>query len=407
MKKRTPKQIGWIYLGLSGTNVLFGYAFHAGIYMDFLMSNLHDYFLANSVNVIFFLTLFIAEIPTGAYADTFGRKASYVLASLLWSLGLIIYGISDGFIGFAVAESILAVGTTCVSGAFEAWLIDNIDHVETNSEKSQILKAQLFARESSVTTVSAIIGSIVGAWVYSWNPASCFLVSGILMLIHALIAKTVMSEDYFEKKEMALKIRLAEIKRKINLSLAFVKNNQTIKTIASFSAIQSFACMGINMLWQPFFKTDVPVFWLGGLFALWMICGSIGAEMTLRLKMANQKPMLTLKQSIIWSGILIIISASCPFPWSLIAITLSQIPRGMFHPIFKTTIHATITDSQQRATIASCATMARHLGGAIGLLLSGLSAKHVGIPTTWIWSGGSMILGAWWLYRTHQKSDSR
>jgi MFS transporter, DHA3 family, tetracycline resistance protein len=403
MKKQTPKQIGRLYLWLEGAGVFCGHSFHGAIYMDFLMNNLHDYFWATAVNVVFFCTLFVAEIPTGAYADTFGRKASYVLASLLWSLGLIVYGTSVSFAGFALAECLLAIGSTCVSGAFEAWLIDSLDHSGMNPAERDAYKAHLFVRENTIHTVCGIFGSLIGAWVYTKSPQGCWVLSGVLMLCHALVAKYVMSEDYFERKTHTLKAHAQEMWSKTKSSIKFARTNQTIRTIALLATVQSFACMGTNMLWQPFFKEHVSVFWLGGLLSIWMVCGAIGAEIVNRYSNLNKKPIQTLKWSMIWSGILVVISALCPFPFSLIFFSLSQIPRGILNPIFRTMLHSAITDSKTRATTASCATMARYVGGAFGLLLSGLSAKYSSISLTWIWSGASLIFGAWWLCNRYQR----
>ncbi len=400
---RSPKQIGTLYLTLEGAGTFCGGSFHGAVYMDFLMNHLHDYALANSVNVVFFCTLFLAEIPTGAYADTFGRKASYVLASLLWSLGLIVYGLSDSFIGFATAEAILAIGSTCVSGAFEAWLVDSLAHSGMKGTELEYYKTKLFTRESTVSRISGIFGSIVGAWIYSLDPASCWILSGILMLGHAIAAKYLMREDYFVRKTHAIRAHWIELKEKMRTSIALTRKDPTIRTLALLSAMQSFACAGTNMLWQPFFKEHLPVFWLGCLLSLWMICGAVGAEIALRYKATERGSMLTLRDSMICTGILVAASALCPFPFSLIVFTLSQIPRGVLEPIFTTALHSAITDSETRATTASCARMTRHIGGAIGLGLSGLSAKYSGIPATWIWSGLSLVVGAWWLCGRYQR----
>jgi len=388
---------------LEGVGTFCGGSFHGAVYMDFLMHHLHDYVLANSVNVVFFCTLFLAEIPTGAYADTFGRKASYVLASLLWSLGLVIYGLSDSFLGFACAEAILAIGSTCVSGAFEAWLVDSLAHTKMNGVELEAYKTHLFTRERTLSVCFGVLGSLVGAWVYSLYPAGCWIVSSVLMLGHAIAAKYLLREDYFIHKTHALSERWVELKRKIIAGSSLARKNPTIRTLALFSAVQAFGCMGTNMLWQPLFSEHVPVFWLGGLLSMWMICSAVGGECISRFIDTTKDPVSVLKISMIWTGVLVTISAICPFPFSLIFFTASQIPRGVIGPISQTTIHRVITDSETRATTTSCAHMAQHIGGALGLGLSGLSAKYVGIPATWVWSGASLIVGAWWLYRRHRE----
>ena len=51
-----------------------GLSIISAIYVSFLMKNGMSLLQVNLVNTAYFLTLFICEIPTGAFADIFGRK---------------------------------------------------------------------------------------------------------------------------------------------------------------------------------------------------------------------------------------------------------------------------------------------------------------------------------------------
>src|SRR3989344_4988983 len=100
----------------------FSISFIAAVYVTFLISKGLNLFEVNLVNFVFFTTLFICEIPTGAVADVFGRKVSFVCSCFLYALGMFIYSASNSFWGFALAEMTAAIGNTFASGAFQAWL---------------------------------------------------------------------------------------------------------------------------------------------------------------------------------------------------------------------------------------------------------------------------------------------
>src|SRR3989344_3967159 len=102
----------------------FSISFIAAVYVTFLISKGLNLFEVNLVNFVFFTTLFICEISTGAFADVFGRKLSFLLSCSLFAVGMFVYGLADSFWGFAAAEAISALGNTFSSGAFQAWLID-------------------------------------------------------------------------------------------------------------------------------------------------------------------------------------------------------------------------------------------------------------------------------------------
>src|SRR3989344_2436009 len=94
----------------------FGVSFISAFYVTFLITKGLNLFQVNMVNFFFFTTLFICEIPTGAFADVFGRKLSYVISYALFSIGMVMYGLADSFWGFVLAEVIAAVGATFASG---------------------------------------------------------------------------------------------------------------------------------------------------------------------------------------------------------------------------------------------------------------------------------------------------
>src|SRR5437016_4136272 len=83
-----------------------------GYYVEYLREHGLTLLQVNLVNCTFYVTLFIFEIPTGAFADTFGRKYAIVLACILRGIGAIMYGSADTLGGFITAEVIAAIGTT-------------------------------------------------------------------------------------------------------------------------------------------------------------------------------------------------------------------------------------------------------------------------------------------------------
>jgi sugar phosphate permease len=63
----------------------------------------------------------------------------------------------------------------------------------------------------------------------------------------------------------------------------------------------------------------------------------------------------------------------------------------VFEPIKETYLHDNIP-SKERATVISFGSIAHHLGGAVGLLVSGLIALNGSIQLAWICSGLSLVV---------------
>ena len=74
----------------------------------------------------------LAEIPTGAFADRFGRRRSVILGDVLTATGIILVPLTTQFqgteqlIGVCISFGIMGLGRALVSGAGEAWVIDNL-----------------------------------------------------------------------------------------------------------------------------------------------------------------------------------------------------------------------------------------------------------------------------------------
>ena len=177
MNKRTIVQ----YLTLTSLSS-FSRGAIAAVYVPFLLGSGLNLLEVNLVNLIYFSTLFICEIPTGAFADIFGRKASFVVSCLLTTVGGIMYASSKTFWGFASSEAVLAIGATFASGAFKAWLVDKLHHHGyTESLHKVFSKAQIFCLIAGI--ISAFIGSQLSD-VRTWLP---WVMSGLVMLITTLL----------------------------------------------------------------------------------------------------------------------------------------------------------------------------------------------------------------------------
>ena len=69
---------------------------------------------------------FVLEVPTGVIADLFSRRLSIVLGCLFLGVAMLLVGAFPSFAVIAAAQVVSALGYTCLSGAQEAWLADEL-----------------------------------------------------------------------------------------------------------------------------------------------------------------------------------------------------------------------------------------------------------------------------------------
>lgn len=97
-----------------------GVSFAFSTYVLFLLDKGLDFFQVNVVNFVFMASIFLLKIPTGAFADSLGRKNSVVIGYAFLALSYLVYFMSGSFWMFVLAEILGAFGACFISGAFEA-----------------------------------------------------------------------------------------------------------------------------------------------------------------------------------------------------------------------------------------------------------------------------------------------
>jgi len=367
----------------------FGVSFISAVYVTFLITRGLDLFQVNLVNAVFFATMFLFEIPTGAIADVFGRKISFVLSNILFGLGMLLYAASTSFWGFAAAESLGAIGATFASGAFQAWMVDKLRHHGHTGTLSKV-----FAREQQVGSACAIIGGLMGAFLADRFLPLPWIIGGAVMLITALAAGIFMKEEYFVRQKFSFPAGIASMKNTVRTSIRYGMRHKTVRFILVIGTIQYLAVMAPNMQWQPLFlphltgKTELGYLWVA--MALAMILGAQLAPWLLR-KTISEKQALIVSQVVIGLGVLGAVAARS-FGIALSSFLIHELARGAFRPLKDQYLHDNIP-SKERATLVSFESISHHIGGLIGLVASGFIAESAGIPWAWTLSGLVLIAG--------------
>ncbi len=72
------------------------------------------------------IVVVLSEIPTGYFSDVLGRKKSLILGMIFWVIGLGTYAMTRDFWWFLIAELILWLGSSFISGTDSAMLYDTL-----------------------------------------------------------------------------------------------------------------------------------------------------------------------------------------------------------------------------------------------------------------------------------------
>ena len=389
------KSIVVSYLSLASLYSL-GMSFIAGTYSNFLRGAGLDELQVNLVNVAYFVVLTLFEIPTGIFADVFGRKKSFLISCFLLSISEFVYAGSSYFFGFVLAESLAAVAHTFASGAFQAWFVDRLKHFGYEENLTKI-----FGWEKALRSVVCIVGALIGGYVADTSMRLPWILGGIVFLIVGILSSIYMKEEYFSKNTFSLKKSWTLMKKTAKDSFIFAKNNKNFRFIIFAGMIQMFAVMCANMEWQKLFgdylKKNVAIAGMMAPIQISVLVGGLFFSRWLLRKAKDEKLAILICQIIIGLGIILTVSFAS-LPLIVTFFLVHEVGRGMFGPIKDAYLHDNIP-SVDRATLVSFESMYQHAGGALGLFASGCIAKYFGITPAWIVSGTLLVVLSLLLYK--------
>ncbi len=114
------------------------------------------------LQAIYSLSVAVLEIPSGYMADIIGRKKSLIAGSILGTLGFLVYSLSSDFNGFLLAEMILGLGGSFISGSDSAMLYDSL----AGMRKQQMylkLEGRITSLGNFAETIAAVCGGLLAA----------------------------------------------------------------------------------------------------------------------------------------------------------------------------------------------------------------------------------------------------
>ncbi len=293
------------------------------------------------LQAIYSLAIVVFEMPSGYVADLWGRKNSITLGSLLALAGFVIYTQSYGFYEFLVAEIILGLGQSFISGSDSAMLYDTLADMK---KERQYMKYE--GRMVSLGNVAeASAGVLAGVIITISLRANYYFQTGVAFM--ALPAALLLVEPYSHK---ALVSRSFQKFFRIFHHALFV--NRDLQRNILFSSL--IGCATLTMAWfvQRYFEAvELPLTLFGLMWTLLNLTVGIAAIFAYRLEhRLGQVRSVILITLLIPAGYFLV--GSVQALWAIVFLFVFYLVRGFATPVLKDYIQQ-ITESQTRATVLS------------------------------------------------------
>jgi len=121
-QKSSPEALKRIYL-LINTLFFLHVGFIGATYILFFFDNGLGELVTNIVSACFSLSIFIFEIPSGAYSDTFGNRKAILSGAFFLIISMLLFSTGHTLVIFIIAQIIWGLSYALISGALESWVV--------------------------------------------------------------------------------------------------------------------------------------------------------------------------------------------------------------------------------------------------------------------------------------------
>jgi MFS family permease len=310
------------------------------------------------------------EVPTGAIADRWGRKASIAVGASLYGLAMFLIlaeALSPAFLlGYALWNS----STAFVSGADSALLYDSL---KADGRAAEAAKQS--GRYAAVNQASQGIASLVGAAIATVDINLCFAICGILAFAAAALVLTIhepprTSEDgehvgYWKNLETAVRIAA---RRPVVRALVLL--NATILTIP---------LVVYYVLLQPYsLGVGLPLAALGIVVIAVQLSTVVASWLAHRTEGRFALTSVVAVALAVLIGATAILAAAPSIPALALMLAVALVP-ALLTPLLSARLNDLIP-SGQRATILSLGALLFELGLAVAMPLMLAFADRFGAP---------------------------
>jgi DHA3 family tetracycline resistance protein-like MFS transporter len=353
------------------------------------------------VGTVMEAAIFVFEVPTGAFADTFGRKLSLIVAFVIQGTAIVIVGAVPNFWVIAAAWALWGFGWTFESGTWEAWLADEIGVERLPG---------VLMRATRIGYASGIVGLLAGVGIALWNIQAAVIFGGVVTVAMGVACIFVMPETGWSRKPVEGRLSAPrELASTVSTAVRFVRAQPALLLLIGATVVAGASSEAFDRLWEAHFIRDVglphvgsldPIVWFGLFGVLISVVGLVIS--TVVIKRFETAPSPLLARSLLWlttvlTVALVAFGLAHSLAFALCALLVAQAARGMLTPVYMAWLNRQITDSSVRATVISIAGQADAIGQAGGGPGLGAIGNAFGLRSALV-AGGLVLAPAIALY---------
>jgi DHA3 family tetracycline resistance protein-like MFS transporter len=299
---------------------------------------------------------FLAEIPTGIVADTYGRKLSMLLGLAGLGVGFVVTGLAGGVWLVLAAAAFMGFTWTFKSGAEDAWITDEVgrEHV-----------GRSFQLGAQAARVGALVGIGVAVGLALVDLRLPIVAGGAVLVVFAGVLAVVMPETNFRSARREDVSALASMAGTAREGGGLIRRQPILLLIVGIAFCLGVSDEGFDRLWEAQFLVEVgvpgfagldQVVWFGVLAAGATLLSLLVAQPLVR-RFAAMGPARMARSLLVFDALRIVgllaFALAGSFAVALAAFWAARLARSLAAPVHSTWLNANVADSRVRATVLS------------------------------------------------------
>lgn len=328
------------------------------------------------IGTIMEVSVLLFEMPTGLYADHYGRKRSLALGISVIGFAHILEGSTPEFWAIAVASALWGIGWTFISGAEQAWIADELGGKDL--EKTFLRGSQYgaFARFTAILASVAI--SVI------WSVQTAILFAGIMLVVLALWAWIKLPETKFVKVTREKGVSgLTHMITAIKGGVSQIRGNTVLVSLAMVTLFWGLASEGFDRLYGAHFIDDYDlsesesIYWFGAFYAVAFLLNIVVLRIVEKNVKGRYAEVLLVMNSLL-IGTMIVFAWTGHFWLAVAMYWVTSVLRNVNYPLMSILTNERL-ESKGRATALSMFGQLDAFGQIAGGPIVGLLALYTSI----------------------------
>ena len=268
------KQLGLLYI----SNFMFNISIAGAAWVLLLVSDGYSLVQVGLAETVFHIVSLIAEIPSGMFADIFGRKKSLILSCIMSMMSAVVRGFIPGFAAVCVSVGFSALSYNFISGSDSAIAYDSLleEGQENKYDKYISTQTAVYRISNGLATLFAGVAVIMG----NRNAQILSLFISAVNMVFLLFLRE--NKVILKKSGDSLAKRIKDVYKG---SFMFLKGNRKVAGLIFRNALVG----GIDVLLLFFLQaklpmTGIPDWTLGPLLFIMSMGGILGALAARKVK---------------------------------------------------------------------------------------------------------------------------